>query len=575
MDLRRAWSLSKTPYVELVFESSRLVGGVGRSDDHDAQKRVKSALRGAKVNKAMFSLFGCLGAAIPFAVAPAPLSLASAVALSLLVAFAYVVLYTIQVLPSFSRGDAFSLLLTMPFNEKDYSLVATFSFLRTFDYLAAGSVVVPAVAVAILTGSLPASALMLAASAMNVTLAVFVGLLISRVFYRSITRGGRSRVASVFRTLFIVAWGFAVLSVGFAFQIATSFLPLLNQFLAGGISQSFGMLFLALHPFSLGFAVSSLAYPAYFASGAPVAGGASLVPLSYVSALGYSMLAILAAFGTARTVSNMSHGRGGEISREIASNYTLKLHGPLYAYALKDIRMASKNPSTAFLFVFPTFGALVFLIAISETGVLAVLDVLLLTLIASGFALAGALLLLNLETRALNYSLILPVSKGLITESKALTSTLTFLPVPFVLLLVQLVFSGGPAIASLVPFVEILAVGAATIAEISLFIGGGARAEGGVRSTRGEGDAAPLVASGVSFVSGSDLGRVIKALAIALPLVLAPLASFLVTFLLGYSDSISILGMAAVAVLEVVLAHLARGSVRSSASTGRRSVWRF
>lgn len=527
------------------------------------------------MNKATFSLFGCLGAAMPFAIASAPLSLASAIALSLLVAFAYIVLYTIQVLPSFYRAEAFSLLLTMPFKNQDFSLIATFSFLRTFDFLAAGSIIVPALAVVALTGSVSALVLMLAASVINVTLAVFVGLLVSRVFYRNITRGGRSRASSILRTLFIVAWSFAVLSVGFAFQIVTSFLPLLHQFLAGGLSHPLGAFFLVLHPFSLGLAVSSLAYPAYFATGGPVAGSASLVPWSYVSALGYSLAAILAAFGVARTMSNISHGTGIEISREIASNYDLKLHRPLYAYTLKDVRMASKSPSTSYLFVFPTFGALVFLIAISKTGVLATLDTLLLTLIASCFALIGTLLLLNLETHALNYSLVLPVRASTVIESKALTSTLAFLPVPFFLLGVQVLFSGAPAISSLVPFVGTMAIGIASMAEISLFVGRDLGKERSITSTHRGIDTAPRVTSGVNFVSGSNLGQVMVAFVVALFIVLAPLAAFLVTFLLGYSEAISVLAMAVVAALEMVIAHRAIGVVNLSAPSDRRSARRL
>jgi hypothetical protein len=142
MKLRDAWKLSKLPYGELVYKSSELVSGYCEKD----LKHVRATLIAAKANKARFTIFVCLGAALPFVgfvINPTPISLVSAITLSLVMSFAYLVLYSLQILPSFSNAEAYSLLLTLPLSEQAFSEVTMLSFVRTFDYLAIGSVLVP------------------------------------------------------------------------------------------------------------------------------------------------------------------------------------------------------------------------------------------------------------------------------------------------------------------------------------------------------------------------------------------------------------------------------------------------
>lgn len=559
MKIHEAWRLSRIPYVETIYKSAQLVGGSPQLETADAQERVQKVLRNAKTNKAMFAFFGCLGAAVPFAINPTPVSMVSSIALSLLIGFAYLILFTLQVLPSLSSADTYSLMLSLPFNEREYALVTTLSFLRTFDYLAVGSILVPFAAVAVLTRSLPATLLMLGAAAINVALAVFLGLWLSRLFYKTLTRGGRSRLASISRTVFIIAWGFAVLSVGFAFQLVTSFLPTLHQVLAGGLSHSYGRILLVLHPFAFGVAVSSLAFPAYFttgSNGAPV--GPSLDALAYVATAAYVVIAALVVVRASRTLSDISHGLAQSVVRQTTKEFTLKVRKPLVAFVLKDVRVTSKNPSTAFTFVLPAFGVLVFFTAISKGGIVNMYDILILTSIASTFALMAGPMTLNSETRGQFYALTLPISLGILVQSKTLFMTLTYLPVPFLLAAIQLLGSRSMGVVSIAPFLQVLSVYAGATAEIALFMRGSA--SGGMnaenRPRTGLSSSTLRRVSGFSFVSGTNLIRAVEAIAVAIVTVLAPAASYLGTHAIGYSQPVSLVAMAVVIALEAGVAFV-------------------
>jgi predicted permease len=315
---------------------------------------------------------------------------------------------------------------------------------------------------------------MLGASTINAVFAIFAGLWLSRQFYKNITRGGRSKRAELSRTLFLISWGFAVLCIRFAFYSATALLPYVNHILAWNLSQPLGVVLSLLHPFTFGLIVSSLVYPSLLTWAGLGAGGAVLTALTYAVTIGYAGAAILAVTRVTRMTSRITHGQGVAVIRETAKEFTLKLRRPLLAYMTKDVRIATKNPSMAFLVAAPIFVAVVIVISLSQNTRMQIFDFALMTVIGSTFALSAGLLLLNTESKGLQYILAQPIEWSVIINSKTLIATLIFLPVPIVLLLEQFAKSGTWSIPSLVPFVEILAISAATTAEI-LILGAGSR----------------------------------------------------------------------------------------------------
>lgn len=516
-----------------------------------------SMLKGSKINKIVYTSFICLGAGMPFfqfAINPTPISLVSSIALSLMLSFAYLVIYSLLVLPSFADADAFSLLSALPFNRRSLSAVTMFSFLRTFDYLALGSILVSTAAVSYFTQSIPASILMLFATTANVVFAVFTGLWLSRLFYRSISRGGRSRGATLWRTIFIVAWGVAVLSVGFAFNTVVSFLPYLNDVLSGNFSQLLGIVISIFHPFTFGLAISSVAYPETFTTGGLGTRATLFSLLTYASAIVYAALALIAVRRTTHIVAEIGHGHGVSVERVATKDFTLKLRNPLSSFITKDMRIATKNPSTALILAMPVFEILVVLITFLETETLSVIDFVVMMMITSSLSLMAGYLLLYTEYKGLGYTLTLPLGRRLVVNSKSLISTLLYLPVPFVLLALQLIRSGAWSAFSLLPFILIFALSAATTAEISVLISGKSvtRIGADARRTR---RSASLRTEGFSVMSGTNVGRLIGAIVIGVALLVLPVAVYFTTVSLYHSELVSILIMTLVTILEFGLVH--------------------
>jgi len=535
--------MSKLPYTELAYKSSELISGPSATEGNDA-KRFRAVLRGAQGNKVRFTIFVCLGAVIPFGVfayTPTPFLMVSAIALCLTVSFAFLVLFSLQVTPSFASAEAYTLLQTLPFSEADFSKVTMLSFVRTFDILALGSILVPVGAIAVLTQSLGASLLMLGVATVNTILAVFVGLWFSRLFYRNITGGGRSKRAEISRTLFIISWGFAVLFVGFAFYSVASLLPYVNSILAGNISQLSGIALSVLHPFTFGLIVSSVVFPGLFASGGVGAGVTPFAALCYALTTAYVVIALLAVSRTTRMISSITHGQGVAIVRVVASDFVLKLRRPLLAFMRKDVRIATKNPATAFVFALPLFEPVVIIIAFTRQATGTIFDVVLFTMIGSLFPLIAGSILLHTETKSLQYTRSLPVGRYLMVSAKSLIATLIYLPVPLTLVLLQHLKQGEWSVTGLIPFVTILTVGAATMAQVAILVTG--------RGPATHGNSVTLEPS--SMLAGSSIGRTIRAYLVAVALVAAPVACYLVVSF-AYPGSVSIIVMTAVAVGELL-----------------------
>ncbi len=272
--LRDAWRISRIPYAEVAYRSvqssSGSTQGLG-TEGASLNRLFKMIMRSAKFSKIAFAIFGTIGASIPFfdfVVTPGPESLVSAISLSLAITLAYIVFYSLQVLPSFSNSEPFSLLATLPLGDEDFSLVALFSFLRTFDYLVIGTGAMQVLAIWVLTGSLISTALMAVGILVNVIFAAAVSLWLSGVFYRNVSRGGRSKKSALGRLLFLVTWGFGALSIAFLFDLISYVLPYLNGLVGSNASQP-GVILLIFHPFPISVLISAMAYPSLLSFTAP------------------------------------------------------------------------------------------------------------------------------------------------------------------------------------------------------------------------------------------------------------------------------------------------------------------
>ncbi len=473
MKLLEAWHLSHLPYKEVVFRSiaeerGRMWWGSfgkGRlgSDAQNDHELTKKALRIAKFDKSLVAIFNVLTAVIPFMAqffGSPILGLTSAIALSLAVTFGFTALYAIQTLSSFVSPDSSALLSTLPLEQRDFSLITLFSFVRSVDYIVVGAIISQVTMVAYYTMSPLAVLVMFAVSVVNSVLAVAVSLWFSRMFTRNLSQGGRSRGTTILRFLFILMWGSLLMSVSLLISLPWYIVPSLEMSLLSS-NQLSTVLFCFLHPFSAGVTVANI-------SQSSIAGSTSLV--ASVALVGYVVLAGFAGKWIMTTVKRISYGIDVKSSSVTTKDFSIKPRKPLFGYILKDLKIASRNPATAFFFALPVLETIIVSFMIANFEVLRASMFLVSTFMGGVFVLLMPLALLSAEGTGLEYTKTLPLNVNRIISSKTLISTLTYVPVPIVLLMMAFLKPVSSPLILLIPFFVILAVASASIFEIQLFL---------------------------------------------------------------------------------------------------------
>ncbi len=556
MDLREAWRLSKAPYVELVYRSTMMTRGTsggGRGLRSDPASNVKAIKRGALVSKILISGFVGVGTAFAFSqyfVHKTAAALVTGVTFSLALSLAYLILYSLQVLPSFWAAGSYAILPTLPLEERELSLLTIFSIVRTFDTVVVVAVATQVAAVAYLTASWPASAVMLAASVTNVLLGVSIAVWLAGVFQRNASRGGRGRGAAALRFVFVISWGLAAASLGFLFSILSYAFPAVESAISGALASTAVPIILSLlHPFSAGIAIGSIVYPSLgsFSSSLRLA-----FPLSLAALSAYLLLAVLATNRTLKEVVGVAHGSTAVVVRQRATDFLLRLRRPLAAYLVKDLRVASKNPSTAFVFGLPALETAIVALSLKGSGPLRASTVLYSTALGCFISLITVSILLNTEGTGLDYTLSLPLDARIMVLAKSVIATVSFLTVPAIIgaLLIAERSASGWLVA--IPLVEVASISAASSAELSFFIR--SYKAGGGSTSRG------IEASGLSPVSARDLARFATAFMVAGSIVLAPLGAYIGAYFATASHAAAVGAMAAVSLAElgVMQAYLRR-----------------
>jgi hypothetical protein len=494
----------------------------GKEEQSELELAIR-ALRIAKFDKIIVSVFNVVVAAAPFVAllfgVPA-FGLASSVALSLAVTLGFTTLYAIQTFSSFVGAESSVLLSVLPIARDDFSLITLFSFVRSVDYMVVGSLASQVVLVAFITASPVATMVMLVAAAMNQVFAVAIALWFSRVFQKNLTRGGRSKTNTVLRLVFILMWGLLLAGVGFMFAIPwyTTF-NLENLFF--GFGNVSNLLLGLLCPFSTGIVVAGVTSSQLTSSIMLVASLALAV---------YVVLSFLAGRWILGTVRRISLGAGRKTIRVIASDFSVKIHKPLYGYALKDLKVASRNPATAFFFALPVLETVLITLLVSNLSALRTSMLLDATSMGAIFALLIPLALLTAEGKGLEYTKTLPINQRRIVMSKTITSTATYALVPLALIGLSLCKPLTSSFSILIPCITTMSVAAASVFEIKLFLKAAAKNK-------------------IAAIA-NDLEKLVMGVLT----VLIPMAVYSVAFLLSPNHVLSLFAMGGIAFLELVLA---------------------
>jgi len=533
MRLREAWSLSRVPYREVVYRSlaeerGRMWWGAFGKSHYDKEGKsdlelTKRVLRIAKFDKLIVAVFCVVSSVMPFTslfFGSGVHGLASSISLSLAVTFGFTALYAIQTLSSFVSPESSALLSTLPLSKDDFSKITLFSFIRSVDYMVLGSIVSQVVSVAYLTVSPVATLLMFVASILNAVFAVTVAFWFSRLFYRSLMRGGRSKKGTVLRLVFVLMWGSLLLGVGLLLSIPWYIVPRLEMALLD-FGQLSSLFLFVLYPFSAGISIANLVYPS----------AAFLAVLTASAAMiGHVVLAGVAGKWNLEEVKQVSQGVGVKVTRVAARDFAVEPRGPVVGYMIKDLRISMRNPATAFFFALPVLETLIVSLIVANFQVLRVSAVLVATSTGGILALLMPLALLNAEGPGLEYTKTLPVSANRIMVSKALISTATYVPVPLTVLGMSFVKPLTSPWAILMPFFTMLAIASASIFEIKLFLCSAAK-----------GRIAAVV-------------RDVEKLAVGVLTVLIPQVAYASSYFISFNHATAVLAMGAVAVAELTIA---------------------
>jgi len=538
MKLTEAWRLSSLPYREVVYKSlaqerNRMWwGAFGRNpSDRDAHEDVelsKRALRIAKFDKILVALFNLIVSVSPFAsllLGSTALGLTSSISLSLIITFGFITLYAIQTLSSFVSAESSVLLSTLPITSKEFSLVTLFSFVRSVDYLVVGAVLSQVVLVAYLTSSPTATALMFGASLMNSIFAVAVALWFSRVFHKNYLRGGRSKLTTVFRGFFVLVWGCLLLGVGLLLSMPYYVLPVLDKALLS-VNTLSGILLSFVYPFSAGLTIAKLS-----SSSVPII----TVFVASVAMAVYALTAWFSAKWSLDTVKRISQGAGVGITRLRAMDFQIKARGPLRGYVIKDLRVTSRNPATAFFFALPVLETVIVAFLATNYELLSASTVIVATSMGAIFTLLVPLALVGSEGKGLEYTKTLPLTPQKMVSSKALITMATYIPVPFALLCIASLKPLTSWFTILIPFFMMIPIVSASIFEIMLFLRSVAK----------------------SKIAGivNDAEKIF----VGLLTILVPEAAYVVVYLFSFNHAFAILTMGGVTLAELWIALYALG----------------
>jgi predicted permease len=315
-------------------------------------------------------------------------------------------------------------------------------------------------------------------------------------------------------------WGLLLVGVGFMFAIAWYTVLNLENLLLG-FGNIFTLFLLLLYPFSTGALIANVTY----------SNVASLIVLVASFALtGYALLAILAGKWSLGTVRSISQGAGKKTIRVAAKDFLVKIHHPLLGYVLKDLKVASRNPATAFFFALPVLETVMIALLISNLSTLRTTILLDATSMGAIFALLIPLALLTAEGKGLEYTKTLPINSRKIVISKTLISTATYSLVPLSLIGLSFVKPLTSLSSILIPCLTTISVASASIFEIKFFLRTAAKSKIGAIA--------------------NDLEKLI----VGALTVIIPMATYSVVFLLYLNHALSLLAMGLIAFLELTAA---------------------
>jgi len=455
MNLLEAWKISKITYQEIAF-NAMLQANKYRLDFgryKNANKFMKMIKRNALLNKMIISIFLLIGSISPY------ISLmflrnslegefSVALSISILISFAFILFYEMQLLPYLINASGIQALRLFPLSDKEISFISLLTLLRTIDYPIL-SIIIGQVILQLITKNAILTVLTMFLSLLNIGFAISVALFFSKLFYKFVFSGSKW---GFIRFIYTLTWGLGISVIYFLPNILESFAPYIESVMTHASTDFIS--FTLLYPFPLVLLITNSA----------------LVSLPVIMmSIFYLFIIILSTKNTITFVQNVVFGYQLNIQR-IKSSIRIKIRKTIIAIMLKDLRLASRTPNLAFIFVLPLFEVLFIMTRFSfqfPSDINSVIDYRVISgiLIGGFLSILVSVLLLSSEFASITFTSTLPIKTRTILLAKAFFSILTYAPV----LIIFLIFSKS-AIVSLLVILSIIPIMAGSLLSPTLFL---------------------------------------------------------------------------------------------------------
>lgn len=544
MKFSKLWRLSSIMYKEISFQSIfslRAGGALPRRGKNDIKTLIGNAEVSTIISKLVTTLFIAFFGFVVFlplmsgtgsSYPTRELTAVGSISTFLAVVLFLISFMGLQVSTSFVSSKAIDVLTPLSLSKSDISHIVFLCFIKIFDIPLVASVMVLLLAYYFIGGSFLGGLAAFAGIIVTEAFALMLTVGLARFFYSRVAGGGgKSRWKTLLRFVFMLVWilpSFGIyFVVNFAGQIAQSFASLTQSF------SSILQLLVLIYPFSYGYLVSFMTF-SFQASYLTVA-------LSVAACLGYFVLAAYCVKWVTRTVGRIGAGGISTALREVVKDTVVSPQVPWLGTIRKDLRIASRSPSYASLFLLPAIEAAVLAMSFSsfnEVGLSSTLGLL------TGMSVVVLMLpptLVSIEGLAASYTRSLPLKKKTLISAKTLLSTLTYAISLVVLFAVALYVGRSYFYILTFGAIHLFSVAAATMLELIIL----------TNKFWKEG-----------FAIGNIYARLSTYILIILPgltVVMIPIIAAIVTFLLAQPLTLAVFLGTAVAEFAAVAAYVALG----------------
>lgn len=392
--------------------------------------------------------------------APRDVTLIGSVTAFLAVVLFLIVFMGLQVSTGFVSSKMNEILGAFPLSKQEISSIMFLCFLRMFDIPLIAAATVFLSAYFLVGGSILGGVLLLVATVITEIFALALTVGSAKFFYSRVAGGGgRSRWQTLVRLFFMIVW----ILPTFGAYLVINFAGGIVQYFAS-LTQSFSSIlhFLVLiYPFSYGFLVSYLTFP-------PKVPDYTVLSFSIAASIAYVFVALFCFRWVTRIVRTISGGGTVPTSRGIVKDTRISPQIPWLGIIRKDLRVASRAPSFASLFLLPAMQTIILAVSFSSFTDLG-LSVSLGALI--GISMITLLLpptLLSMEGLASAFTRSLPMKKRTLISAKTLLSIVTYLISQLVLFFVAVYLNRDFSIILTYGGIHAFAVSAGIMLELTM-----------------------------------------------------------------------------------------------------------